>query len=256
MRLPVLLYHHVGPSVPDARHASLSVSLKDFDRQMLWLKRNGYTGIRVMDLLASRQHGIPLAAKPVLLTFDDGYADFPDYALPVLQRYGFGAVVFIITRRMGAKNSWDGALLMSSGQIRECSARGIEFGAHTRTHPDLTTLSGAELREEIAGSAEDLSAVLGNRVASFAYPFGFWNEEARASVREAFDVAFTCEQGMNELDSDPYRIRRTMVQPGDFLLDLTCRVRLGWSPFASLRSRLRIRSRFRRAVSYLSSRGP
>lgn len=251
MKLPVLLYHHVGPSVPEARYASLSISPELFERQMRWLDRNGYTGIRVADWLAWRQQGMPLPAKPVLLTFDDGYADFPDYALPVLRRYGFGGVVFIITRWIAGATSWDGTPLMSSSQIRECSAQGIEFGAHTRTHPDLTTLSGAEVREEVAGSAEDLSAILGTRVTCFAYPYGFWNEEVRASVRESFDLAFTCEEGRNEIDTDPYRMHRTMVQRGDLLLDLACRVHLGRSPLTALRSGLRVRSRFRKAANYL-----
>jgi len=255
MRLPVLLYHHVGPSLLDAWHASLSISPEMFRRQMRWLNRNGYTGLRVADLLAWRQQGIPLPAKPVLLTFDDGYADFPDHALPVLRRYGFGGVVFIITGWIAKANLWDGSPLMSASQIRECSAQGIEFGAHTRTHPDLTTLTGAELREEVAGSAEDLSAILGTRVTSFAYPCGFWNEEVRASVRESFDLAFTCEEGRNEIDTDPYRMHRTMVQRGDFLLDLACRVRLGWSPLTALRSRLRVRSRFRKVANWLGGRG-
>jgi peptidoglycan/xylan/chitin deacetylase (PgdA/CDA1 family) len=221
---------------------------------MRWLDRSGYTGIRAADWLAWRGQGRSLPARPVLLTFDDGYADFPDFVLPVLQRHGFGAVVFIITGWIAGANSWDGAPLMSASQIRECSAQGIEFGAHTRTHPDLTTLSGAKLREEVAGSAEDLSAILGTRVTSFAYPYGFWNEEVLASVRESFDLAFTCEEGLNDIETDPYRLHRTMVQRGDLLLDLACRVRRGWSPLTVLRSRLRIRSRFRKAANYLRGR--
>ena len=250
MRLPVLLYHHVGPSSSDARYASLSISPEKFERQVRWLARNGYSGIRPSDWVSWRQ-GTPLPPKPVLLTFDDGYADFPDYALPVLRRSGFGAVVFIVTRWIAAPNSWDGALLMSAQQIQKCSAQGIEFGSHTRTHPDLTGLSGTQLREEIAGSREDLSAILGAPVTSFAYPYGFANDEVRASVRESFDLAFTCEEGFNELDTDPYVLRRTMVQPGDLLLDLACRVHLGWSPIQHIRARVRLRSRFRNAARYL-----
>jgi peptidoglycan/xylan/chitin deacetylase (PgdA/CDA1 family) len=251
MKLPVLLYHRVAPVAPDARCASLSISPELFERQMSWLERNGYKCIRAADWLAWVRQGKPLPPQPVLLTFDDGYADFQDYALPALQRHSFGAIVFIITRRLAGVNSWDGAPLMSSSQIRECSAQGIEFGAHTRTHPDLTTLSGVELREEVAGSGEDLSSILGTRVSSFAYPFGFWNEEVRASVRESFDLAFNCEEGRNQIDTDPYRMHRTMVQRGDLLLDLACRVRLGRSPLMALRSRLRVRSRFRKVANWM-----
>ena len=254
MRLPVLLYHHVGPSLPGTRYAGLSVSQEKFERQTRWLARKGYAGIRPADWLAWLLHRNPLPSKPVLLTFDDGYADFPDYALPVLLRYGFRAVVFVVTGWIGARNSWDGAPLMTAHQIRQCSAHGMEFGAHSRTHPDLTSLSGTQLREEIAGSGEDLSAIIGTRVTSFAYPYGFWSEEVRARVRESFDLAFTCEEGLNQIDTDPLLLRRTMVQPGDLLLDLACRVHFGWSPVTALRSRLRLRSRWRNATRYV--RGP
>jgi peptidoglycan/xylan/chitin deacetylase (PgdA/CDA1 family) len=251
MRLPVLLYHHVGPSLLGARYAGLSVSQEKFERQMRWLARKGYAGIRPAEWLAWLLRATALPPKPVLLTFDDAYADFPDYALPVLRRHGFRAVVFVVTGWIGARNSWDGAPLMSAHQIRECSAQGIEFGSHTRTHPDLTSLSGTQLREEIAGSGEDLSAIVGTRVTSFAYPYGFWSEEVRANVRESFDLAFTCDEGLNQIDTDPLLLRRTMVQPGDLLLDLACRVHFGWSPVTALRSRLRLRSRWRNAVRHL-----
>jgi peptidoglycan/xylan/chitin deacetylase (PgdA/CDA1 family) len=256
MRLPALLYHHVGPRLRDSRYAALNVSAEKFERQMSWLARKGYMGIRPLDWLAWLLHGTALPPKPVLLTFDDAYADFPDYALPVLLRYSFRAVVFVVTGWIGARNSWDGAPLMSAHQIRQCSAHGIEFGAHSRTHPDLTSLSGTQLWEEIAGSAEDLSAIIGTRVTSFAYPYGFWSEEVRASVRESFDLAFTCEEGLNQIDTDPLLLRRTMVQPGDLLLDLACRVHFGWSPVMALRSRLRLRSRWRNAASYLRGQIP
>lgn len=251
MRLPALLYHHVGPRVPDPAHAGLSVSATRFEQQVRWLARKGYMGIRPLDWLAWLLHGTALPPKPVLLTFDDGYADFPDHALPVLRRYGFRAVVFVVTGWIGARNSWDGAPLMSAHQIRQCSAQGIEFGAHSRTHPDLTSLSGTRLREEIAGSGEDVSAIIGTRVTSFAYPYGFWSEEVRARVRESFDLAFTCEEGLNQIDTDPLLLRRTMVQPGDLLLDLACRVHFGWSLVMALRSRLRLRSRLCNAARHL-----
>src|ERR1700686_2624284 len=111
MMVPALLYHHVGPHAADARYSSLSISAGQLDRQMRWLVQNGYTSIRPAEWLAWRREGRSLRPKPVLLPFDDGYADFPEHALPVLQRWGFGAVVFVITGRIGGANLWDGAPL-------------------------------------------------------------------------------------------------------------------------------------------------
>jgi peptidoglycan/xylan/chitin deacetylase (PgdA/CDA1 family) len=253
MTISALLYHHVGPRVPDPRYASLSISTEQFERQIRWLARNGYVGIQPADWLVWCGGRGTLPPKAVLLTFDDGYADFPDHALPILQRWGFGAVVFVITKKIAATNSWDGAVLMSASQIRECSKLGIEFGAHSRTHQNLTLLSDARLRDELRGSREDLSAIIGAQVTSFAYPYGYSNEQVRARVRESFDLAFTCDEGVNERGMDPYLLRRTMVQPGDLLVDLACRVRWGWSPVSALRARVRVRSRLRSAMRYWRS---
>jgi peptidoglycan/xylan/chitin deacetylase (PgdA/CDA1 family)/glycosyltransferase involved in cell wall biosynthesis len=247
MRLPVLLYHHVGPPRPGT-YASLTVSRKRFERQLRWLARRGYAGISPSDWLRWRREGKGLPDKPVLLTFDDGYADLAEYALPVLKRYGFRAVVFVVTGRVGGTNIWDEARgsgtlrLMTADQIRYWATQGIEFGAHGRTHTDLTTLDPKELTEEVIGSRNDLAGILGGRVTSFAYPYGFYNQAACECVRGAFDLAFRGDEetpGINLLGASPHLLQRTMVQPGDTLLDLECRVRWGYSPLLNLRIRLR-----------------
>src|SRR6266545_4103110 len=120
MATPALLYHHVGPHIPNPRYAGLSIPTEQFERQIRWLARKGYIGIRPADWLAWRRGGRTLPPKAVLLTFDDGYADFPDHALPILQRWGFGAAVFVITKKIAVTNPWDGALLMSASQMRDC----------------------------------------------------------------------------------------------------------------------------------------
>ncbi len=253
MRLPVLLYHHVGPPRPGT-YPTLTVSPERFERHVRWLARRGYHGIRPTDWLRWRREGRALPDKPVLLTFDDGYADLVEYALPVLRRYGFGAAVYIVTGQLGGTNAWDEAQgsgthrLMTAEQIRYWAMQGIEFGAHSRTHTDLTTLSAKDLADEVQGSASDLGRLLGTDVASFAYPRGFYNQGVLDGVRGAFDLAFIAgaqSQGMNHLLTDPYLLRRTMVQPGDSLLDIECRARWGRSPIERLRARLRLRSRLK-----------
>jgi peptidoglycan/xylan/chitin deacetylase (PgdA/CDA1 family) len=184
----------------------------------------------------------------VLLSFDDAYADLAEYALPVLRRYGLGAAVFVVTGRVGETNTWDegrgsGTLpLMTAEQIRYWTTQGIEFGAHSRTHADLTTLDAKELTQEVIGSRNDLAVILGCRVTSFAYPYGFYNQAVYECVRGAFDLAFRVDEktpGINLLGTDPRLLERSMVQSGDTLLDLACRVRWGYSPLLNLRIRLR-----------------
>jgi peptidoglycan/xylan/chitin deacetylase (PgdA/CDA1 family) len=251
MHLPALLYHHVGPPIAGSHHPELTVAPEQFRRQVRWLARRGYAGIRASDWLAMRRGARALPSKPVLLTFDDAYADLLEHAFPVLEHHGFSAVVFVITRLVGGKTPWDGGRLMSADQIRHWAAKGIEFGGHSRTHPDLSTLNGCQLAEEIQGSAEDLAAILGCPATSFAYPYGTCNHMVRECARRAFEMAVTCEEGLNDLETDPYMVRRTMVRPGDSLIDLAFRVRRGRSPLQHWRERLGLRSRLRRGLSSL-----
>jgi len=255
-RLPVLLYHHVGPPQPGTL-SSLTVSPQRFERHVRWLARRGYQGVCPADWLRWCHEGKGLPRKPVLLTFDDGYADLVEYALPVLRRYGFGAAVYIVTGQVGGTNAWDEAhgsgtfRLMTAEQIRYWATQGIEFGAHGRTHADLRTLTSDKLKEEILGSKSDLSSLLGSRVVSFTYPYGFYNESALDCVREAFDLAFIADdfnEGLNHLLADPHLLRRTMVQTNDSLLTLEFRARWGHNPFGNLRIRIGLRTRLKRAA--------
>jgi glycosyltransferase involved in cell wall biosynthesis/peptidoglycan/xylan/chitin deacetylase (PgdA/CDA1 family) len=247
-RLSALLYHRIGPPQPGT-HPALTVSPEQFESEVRWLARHGYVGIRPSDWLAWRREGKELPPKPILLTFDDAYADTAEFAFPILKRYGFSAGVFVVTSQVGGTNAWDVAKgsgmlrLMTAEQVRYWAAQGIEFGAHSRTHPDLTTLGERELADEVAGSGQDLSAILGTRAVSFAYPYGTCNEAVRRCAEASFDLAFTCEEGLNILGTDPHLLRRTNISPREGMTGFRLRTRLGWNPILRLRARLRLRSR-------------
>ena len=257
-RLPVLLYHHIGPA-RSGTFPELTVSSEKFDRQMRWLARWGYVGIRPSDWLRWLREGNGLPEKAVLISFDDGYADLTEHALPVLRRLGFGAVVFVVTGQVGGTNTWDEAQgsathrLMTADQIRYWATQGIEFGAHSRTHVDLTTLPPNELSEEILGSRNDLIKLLGSPVSSFAYPYGTYNRDVYECVRRGFDLAFCAGptmEGFNNVLTDRYLQRRNAVQNGYFVVDVLCGVRWGYEPIQRCNepiqricSRLNLRSR-------------
>ena len=256
VRLPVLCYHHVGPERPGTL-PTLTVSPERFERHVRWLARRGFHGIRPADWVRWRREGKGLPEKPVLFTFDDGYADLAEHAFPVLRHYGFGAAVYVVTKHLGGTNAWDEARgsgthrLLTAEQIRQWGAQGIEFGAHGRTHPDLTTLAPAQLEDEVAGSRRDLESIVGAKVGSFAYPYGFHNPTVVDCVRRSFDLAFAIDPGlpgMNYLVTDPHLLERTMVQPVDSELDVESRARWGKSPLLEMRARLRLRSRFGQAT--------
>jgi peptidoglycan/xylan/chitin deacetylase (PgdA/CDA1 family) len=261
-RLPVLMYHHVGP-VPQGPCLCDTISPERFERHVDWLARRGFVGIRPSDWVRWCREGKSLPDKPVLLTFDDGYADTAEYGLTVLRRYNFGAAVFIVTGLMGSTNAWDaehGSLslrLMTAEQIRFWAARGIEFGAHSRTHVDLATLDAKSLTEEVVGSKRDLADLLGASILSFAYPYGSCNQAVYRAVRRDFDIAFLADgETTRTIHSliDLHLLQRTAPRQGDTWADLECFLRWGHNPMRTLRARMGLRSGVKRAANTFLAR--
>ena len=241
-RAAALLYHNVGEYGPGT-YASLTVSPTTFAGHMAALKRRGYQGISAQQWQASRLGKAGLPRKPVILTFDDGYASLTRHAFPVLEEHGFRATVFVVTDRTGGEDQWlrvenrAPQKLLSKDEILGWKARGVDFGAHSRTHPDLTRLSPEALHDEVVGSALVLQEMLGERATAFAYPYGFYTESVLRAVGAEFVLGFTVEEGMNDLRTDPLRLRRTMVQPTDKGADVLWRAAIGWHPIESARRR-------------------
>jgi peptidoglycan/xylan/chitin deacetylase (PgdA/CDA1 family) len=187
IEVPILMYHEIADRRDTA--SRLAVPPDSFARQVEHLYEAGYTTLTVCELAAILD-GDParLPERPVVLTFDDGFADFHGRALPVLRRYGFTATVFVTTgwiadagrhaagRRPGRMLSWS--------QIREARAAGIEVGAHSHQHPQLDQLDPASLRTELTISKSLLEDALGSAVPSLAYPFGYSNARVRQMARE------------------------------------------------------------------------
>lgn len=254
VRLPVLLFHHVGRR-PLAGHPDLTVAPARFEDLIRWLSHRGYTTIRPSDWLRWCSEGLALPPKPVLITFDDAYAEIAEHALPILQRYGFGATIFVITGGLGRADAAceratrHGHPLLSREQIRHWSGLGFDFGAHGRTHADLTSLDNKGLDSEVAGSRCDLEETLGTPVHFFSYPYGSHDERVRERVRSTFDLAFGTEEGLNDLHTTQDQLRRLSVRNGTTVLDLSFRVRGHCNPLAWLRARARLRSRLRHVAS-------
>jgi len=252
--LPCLIYHHIGPS-RRGTFPELTIAPAMFERHLQWLRGWGYQGITPSQWARWRIGRESLPRRPVMLTFDDGYADTAEHGFPLLKKYGFPATVFAVPGELGGTNRWDEPLgsashrLMDEDQIRYWAANGIEVGAHSLTHPDLTGLSAQQARHEIERSGYLLADVIGRPITSFAYPYGYCDSQSEAIARSCFDLAFTTLEGRNSLATNPHRLRRTMVLPNDRRVDLLSRLRLGYSlrhrsvgRLARLRSRLLGRS--------------
>ena len=180
VQVPIIEYHYirVNPDPRDRLGFNLSVTPSDFKAQMDWLQVNGYHAITLNDLRAYFQEQKPLPSRPIVLTFDDGYADFYTTAFPILQAHGFTAVSYVVPGFL------DHPRYMTSAQVEEIDGAGIEIGAHTMTHADLTKAGPAQLVLEVEGSKNALEKLLGHPVLDFCYPSGMFNATVIASLRQ------------------------------------------------------------------------
>ncbi|MFA5826023.1 MAG: polysaccharide deacetylase family protein [Gallionellaceae bacterium] len=219
--IPILMYHNIGVPPQGARLRNLYVRTGAFARQMFILRLLGYRGLSMsaaMPYLRGEKQG-----RVAVITFDDGYVDTLEQALPILQNNGFSATCYFISQRTGQYNEWDAASLnvrkslMNDGQIRAWHAAGMEVGAHSRTHPRLTGCTDAELQDEIAGSKSDLEALIGQPVTQFCYPYGDLDERVIAATRQAgFDAATTVQRGRAQVGDDAMLLRRVLVSGSTF----------------------------------------
>jgi len=250
------MYHHVGPRSRGAT-PEFTVSPERFAAQIGWLGRNGYSTIRCTDWLAWCGEAKPLPERPVLISFDDAYADLAEAALPVLRHYRFTATIFVVTGLVGRTNQWDragglrGLALMSARQIRDAAGEGIEFGCHSRTHPHLTELSSQQLEDEVAGSKADLEELLSGTPTAFAYPYGCYDDRVRDAVAKHFSIAFTVDGGINTVDVDPLTMRRVAVSGRHPPPGLNWLLRFGFGPVRRLRELVQLRTRLRQALGML-----
>ena len=223
---PILMHHQVGPHRPGSRLNRWRVTERDFTWQLDTLRRLGYAGVSLRDLLDAPR----TETRRVVLTFDDGYRGVKERVLPALLARGFRATVFVVADRIGAVNDWDGETpgepLLSADEIRELQRAGIEIGSHGATHRALTRLDDADLARELAGSKQTLERITGAPVTSFCYPYGDFDDRVIQAVRAAGYRAATVIRGGIPRDlSDPFRLKRVAVRGThtrlDFLLALT-----------------------------------
>ena len=188
--LLVLTFH----AISDAVTGPIGIKPATFRMQMRALAEAGYRSMTVADCVAWHEGAAP-AGRHVLITFDDAYGDFAENAVPILQEHGFTAVNFVPSALVGGAAGWRGAMqparsIMSWSDLRALCEAGMEFGAHGRTHSDLTRLDAAEREREIAGSQAELADGLGAEVISFAAPYGAVSAPVVQSIARHYRAAF------------------------------------------------------------------
>jgi peptidoglycan/xylan/chitin deacetylase (PgdA/CDA1 family) len=230
--IPILTYHHVTPEdLPSLRKYVVTPSL--FAAQMRWLARHGYTSVGLDAVIGPRTN---LPRRPVVITFDDGYRTCVKHAVPILERFGFQAVFFLVAGLMGASSRWlrnEVGLdlpLIDWPTARRLEADGFACGSHTVSHPRLADLAADACRQELTESRARLEDELGHPVRDLAYPFGSFDARVRAIVQEVgYRSACAETPGRSQPGDDHLALRRIRVRGEDSLFDFMLRVVTGFS---------------------------
>lgn len=212
----IVAYHAVGACPPGADRDHLFVSPPAFESQMEFLARRR----QVVPLSTLLDAHLTSRRPAVAITFDDGFRNVLTEAIPVLERFGFTATLFVSTRwiddpssRDKEHGSPDAPLeLLTAGDVAELARRGFDIGSHGHTHADLGRSSRPVVEAELRASVERLTELLGRPPAYLAWPYGFHSEVARAAARSLeFEAAFTTDFPT----TDRYAISRVLVFPQD-----------------------------------------
>ncbi|MFI6036457.1 polysaccharide deacetylase family protein [Streptomyces sp. NPDC051315] len=215
-RVPILMYHAVTAEPNDATRA-LSVTPEAFAEQMATIAERRLTPLTTAGLAARWRSGRPLPARPVLITFDDGYEGVHRHALPALAEHGFPATLFVSTGWLRGAYDTGGGLdtMLDWDQVRELAEAGVEIGGHSHSHPQLDQLDDATLRAELTRCRDIVADELGSLPVSFAYPYGYSSRRVRTAVREnGFAQALAVGNSLARRAQGPYALRRVTVRRG------------------------------------------
>jgi peptidoglycan/xylan/chitin deacetylase (PgdA/CDA1 family) len=200
-QVPILEYHVLGTAPADAPYPELYVARPDFRHQLEWLDEHGYQAVTLEQVEQAWYHGGTLPAKPIVLSFDDGYRPQFTFALPQLRKHGWAGVLNLKA---------EGSDLYESN-VRAMISAGWELAAHTIHHLDLTELDAAQLQEEVAGSRAILRREYGVPVKNFCYPAGQFDPTVVAAVKAAGYIGATTEIPGYAARVRPYELARFEV---------------------------------------------
>jgi len=218
------MYHGVSPRY-SRRFREFVTSPESFEEQMSYLAQSDFRVCTVSGLVDDRAEHPDGAHRVVALTFDDAFRELSTYAVPVLERFGFGATIYVPTAYIGSSSRWlersgeSDRPVLRAEELRDLAARRVECGAHSHTHPALDVLDVAAAQSEIERSKSVLEETIGAEVRTFAYPFGYESSILRTLVaRAGYASACRVNYTLSPVNEDIYGLSRLPVV-GDCSLD-------------------------------------
>ncbi|MGW4206063.1 polysaccharide deacetylase family protein [Streptomyces sp. NPDC004726] len=212
--IPVLLYHSIVDD-PPAWIAEFTVTPKDFLSQLDAIIGSGRVPVTISTLIAHFTDGAPLPDRPVLITFDDGFADLPGPTAQALAERDIVSTAYLTTGAItpGRRSLLPPAPMMTLSEVPSLEQQGMEIGTHTITHAQLDTLGAAALRRELREPKDVLEDLLGHEVAHLAYPHGYNSRGVRkAALREGYASAVAVRHALSSQTDETYRIARLIVR--------------------------------------------
>ncbi len=195
MKIPVLVYHSINND-----KSNLSLKIDNFEKQIKFLYKSGFKTVSFDEIDKNKK-------KQIIITFDDGYKDTCQFALPILKKYNFKATCFLVSNLIGKKNSWDSLRddfisknLMNTEDINEWIKNGMFIGSHSHNHADLTKLNKLDLEKDLDFSKKILEDKFGKEINNFCYPFGKVNKYVYEAVKKKFKKAVTINRSRYEID--------------------------------------------------------
>lgn len=202
-KVPVLMYH----SIQLCAHDQYCLPPEQFEKQMKELVSSKYSSITATELLHFWDKKTKLPAKPIVVTFDDGYKDNYFNAYPVLKKYNIKATIFLVTGLIGRPNylSWE--------QIKEMQKSGlVDFESHTVHHPDLSKLPPEQVYQELVQSKQTIEKELRKPVKIFAYPYGMYKRTTLPLLKKAgYEMAFNSNPGLASPVQGQYLLKRIAI---------------------------------------------
>lgn len=221
------MYHHIDDPPPGSGslQRDLSVTPRRFEAQLRYLEREGYESITLNDLALHLTMGKPLPHKPIILTFDDGYADAYTQAFPLLQRFGFVGTFFLVSAPIDANNRD----FLTWAEVEEMYEAGMRFEPHSYDHPDMRNRGFDFVVFQVLAAKEAIEARTGELCRFFAYPSGRYDQFVIDVLRSAhYWGAVLTEQGATHTTDGLFTLRRVRIQGDDDLDAFIRKLNLDW----------------------------